>query len=68
MLAGLLAIGSELDPAGLATTADLDLRLHDAGISDLVGGGHRFLDGTGWFAAGNGDSVAGEELFALVFE
>ena len=68
MLLGLLAVLGDLDAAGLAAAADEDLRLDDAGVADLVGGGHGLLDGGGGRALRDGHAVAGEELLALVFE
>ncbi len=68
MLLGLGAVVGELDPAGLAAAADQDLRLDDARIAELVGGGGRLLDGGGGRAFRHGHAVAGEELLALIFE
>ena len=67
-LLGLLAVLRDLDPAGLPAAADLHLRLDDAGVADLVGGGDGLLDGGGGGAAGHRHPVAGEQLLALVFE
>jgi hypothetical protein len=56
----------ELDAAGLASTADLDLRLHDHASTQLLG---RFLR-VRWVldddAQGDRYIVVGEELFRLV--
>ena len=68
MLLGLGAVLGDLDAAGLAAAADLHLRLDDAGIADLVGGGDGLLDGRGRGAAGHRHPVPGEELLALIFE
>ena len=43
--AHLVGVGRELDAAGLAAPAHLDLRLHDDRIADPLGGGHRGVDG-----------------------
>ena len=42
---GLGAVLGDLDAAGLAAASDLHLRLDDAGIADLVGGGDGLLHG-----------------------
>ena len=65
---GLLAVGGDLDAAGLAAAADQDLRLDDAGIAELVGGGDRLLDRGGGRALGHRHAVAREQLLALIFE
>ena len=68
VLLGLLAAVGDLDAAELAAPADLDLRLDRAWVADLIGGGHRVLDGPGGLAVRDRDTVAGEELLALVLE
>ena len=68
MLLGLVAVLRDLDAAGLAAAADLHLRLDHARVADLVGGGDRLVDGPGRRAGGHGDTVAREELLALVLE
>ena len=45
MLARLVAVLGDLDAAGLAAAADLHLRLDDARVADLVGGGDGLVDG-----------------------
>ncbi len=68
MCPGFVLILGDLDPAGLATTADQDLGLDHAGIADAVGRGHRRVDVCSGFALGDGDARLGEELLALKFE
>ena len=68
VLLGLHAVLGHLDAAGLAAAADLHLRLDDAGVADLVGRRDGLLDGGGRSAGGDGHSMAGEQLLALVFE
>ena len=48
------AILRDLDPAGLAAAADLDLGLDHAGIADVIGGGDRLLDADGGRPSGTG--------------
>ncbi len=71
-VAGVLAylglVVGELDAAGLATTADLHLRLDDDGVAGLIGLLHRLVDGVGGAAWAHRDVVAGEVLLALVLE
>ena len=64
----LAAVGGELDAARLAAPADQHLRLDDAGIAELVGGGDRLLDGGGGRSPGHGNAAAGEQLLALILE
>ena len=68
MRLGLAPVVGELDAARLAAPADQHLRLDDAGIAQLVGGGDRLLDGGGGGSAGHGNAAAGEQLLALVLE
>ena len=68
MLARLAGVLCDLDAAGLAAPPDLDLCLDDTGVPDLVRGADGLLDGACRDALGDGDSVAGEELLALVLE
>ena len=65
MLLGLVGGLGELDPAGLAAAAGLDLRLddHDA---ELLGGRPGLGGGVGDDAEGDRDIVLGEELLRLV--
>jgi len=65
---GLGAVVGHLDAAGLAAPADQDLGLDDARVADLVGRGDGLGDGRGGTPVGDGDTVAGEELLALVLE
>ena len=64
----LVGIVGELDAAGLAAPADLDLGLDDDGISGSLGLGYRLIDGEGDAARADRDAEAGEVLLALVFE
>ena len=66
--ARLVGVGRELDAAGLAAPAHLDLGLHDDGIADAVGHLHRLGHRGDGRAVGHGDAVAREQLLALVFE
>jgi hypothetical protein len=65
---GLLAVVGDLDAAGLAAPTDLHLRLDDARVADLVGGGDGLLDRGGRRAGGDRHAVAGKQLLALIFE
>ena len=56
----------ELDAAGLAAAAGLDLRLDDGHAADLLGGGLRLLGGLDDDAERRGHAVLGEELLRLV--
>src|SRR5262249_44641195 len=61
----------DLHSAALAATASVDLRFDDderiAGLRcEALRGGFRLVHGEGWIAFGNGDTVLGEDLFALV--
>ena len=58
----------DLDPAGLAASADLHLGLDHAGIADLLRGLDGRIDGVGDPAFGYWNPVAGEELLSLIFE
>jgi hypothetical protein len=58
----------DLDAAGLAAPADLDLRLDDDWVAELLRGGDGLVDGSRRLALRNGDAVLGEELLALVLE
>ena len=66
MLAALVGVGGQLDAAGLAPPADLDLRLDDDRVADPVGGGDGVVDGGDRLAGRHRDAVPGEELLALV--
>ena len=68
VVAGLLGVGGDLDPARLAAAADQHLGLDRAGIADPLGGGHGLLDGRRDLAARHGDAVLGEQLLALILE
>ena len=68
MGAHLVGVVGELDPAGLATSADLDLGLDDDRISGGFRLGDGLVDGQGDAAWAHRDAIAGEVLLALVFE
>jgi hypothetical protein len=68
VLLGLRARGGELDPAGLAAPADLDLGLDHDRVAELLGGRGGVGGGGRVAPVGNGHAVLGEQLFALVFE
>ena len=68
MLLGRSRVGGELDPARLAAPADLHLGLDHDRVAELVGGFYSFFHGGRVATVRHGDSVLGEELFALVFE
>jgi hypothetical protein len=68
VLARLLDVLGDLDPARLAATADQHLGLDRAGVADLLRRGDGGVDGVGDLAAGHGDPVLGEQLLALVLE
>ena len=68
VLLGLGAVVGQLDAAGLAAAADLDLGLDHHGVAELLGRGHGRFDGLGGPSLGHGHAVLGEELLALVFE
>src|SRR5207248_2593578 len=67
-VARLVAVLDHLDPAGLAAPPDQHLRLDDARIADLVGGGERLADAGGGLTVGHRHAVAGEQLLALILE
>src|SRR5690606_7243166 len=58
----------DLDATGLAALADRDLRLDDAGVADLVRGGHGVVHRVRVLAARHGDAVLREQLLALILE
>ena len=68
VLLGRGRVGGELDPARLAAPADLHLGLDDDRVAQLVGGFYSLLHGGRVTTLRHGNSVLGEELFALVFE
>ncbi len=68
VLAGLALVGRELDPAGLAPTADQHLCLDHHRVADLARRAHGVLDGAHGLAGGDPQSVAGEQLLALVLQ
>ena len=68
MGARLVGVLGDLDAAGLAAAADLDLGLDHARVADPLGRGHGGVDVGRRLALGNGDAGAGEELLSLVFE
>ncbi len=68
MLAGLRFVGRELDPAGLAASADQHLGLDDHRIADLVGRGYGVLYGRDGLAGRDLKPVAGEQLLALILK
>ncbi len=62
------AFAGQLHAAGLAAAADQDLRLDDDRVADLLGGADGVGDGRYRLAGGNLQTVAGEELLALILE
>ena len=68
MLADLVEVRGELDPAGLAAAADLHLRLDDDGVAEPLGDLGRLLGVVRIAALGDRDPVAREQLLALVLE
>ena len=68
MLARLLRVPGDLDPARLAPAADQDLGLDGDGKPDPLRGGDSLVGRGGDLAAGHGHSVLREELLSLVFE
>ena len=68
VLARLALVGGELDAAGLAAAADQHLRLDDDRVADLAGGAHGVVDGRDGLTGGHPQSVAGEQLLALVLQ
>ena len=68
VLLGLSSVGSDLDPAGLAATADQHLGLDRAGVADPLGGGDSVLNRRGDLAARHGYAVRGEKLLALILK
>src|SRR5207253_2104316 len=63
-----LGVIGQLNAAGLAPAADLDLCFDDDGVAGPVGSSDRVVDGVGGAAGGDGDAVLREVLLALVFE
>src|SRR6202034_2997098 len=57
-----------LDSAGLAPSADLDLGLNHARITDVVGRVRGLVDGLGMPSERHGNAVAGEQLLALILK
>ena len=68
VLARLVLVVGQLDPAGLPAAPDLHLCLDDAREADLLGGRDGLVDGARRASVWDGDVVAGEELLALIFE
>ncbi len=68
VLRGLGAVVGDLDPAELAAPADLDLCLDRARIADRLGGGDGLLDGPRRLPGRDRNTVAREQLLALVLE
>ena len=64
----LVGVLGDLDAAGLAAAADLDLGLDDDREAELLGRFAGLLRRRGMAALGHGDAVLGEQLLALVFE
>ncbi len=63
---GLLGGRRDLDPAGLAAAADLDLRLDDDDAADALGRGPRLLRSRGHLAGEHGYAVLLEHVARLV--
>lgn len=61
-------LGREFDPARLASSAGLDLRLHDNRPPDVDSGGAGFVRRRCDAATGNRHAVRGEEVARLVFQ
>ena len=69
VLAHLVGVVGQLDPARLAATADLDLRLdHDRVLPDAVGRCNGVLDRRDRFALRHRNVEGSEELLSLVLE
>ncbi len=68
VLARLLDVLGDLDPARLAAAADQHLRLDRAGVADPLRRGDGVIDVGSDLAARHGDAVLGEKLLALVLE
>ena len=68
VLRGLGTIVGDLDPAELAAPADLNLCLDRARISDRLGGGDGVVDGPRRLPGRDRNTVAREQLLALVLE
>ena len=61
-------VGRELHAAGLAAPADQDLGLDDHRVADLGGSRDGVLDVRHRLSGGDPQSVAGEQLLALVLQ
>jgi hypothetical protein len=68
VLAHLGLVGGELDPACLAAPADQHLGLDHHWIAEALGRLHRLLDRLCRLAVGHLQTVAGEQLLALVLQ
>jgi hypothetical protein len=68
VLASLVLVLRDLDAAGLAAAADLDLRLDGTGEADVLRGGDGLVDRARRASVWDGDSVTGKQLLALIFE
>ena len=65
---GVVGVVGELDAAGLAAAADLDLRLDDDGRGDLARDRLRLLGRLGDATGEHGHAVRGEQVTRLVLE
>jgi len=61
-------VRGELDAAGLAAAADQDLRLDDDRVADIGRRSDGLLDGVSHLSRRHAQSVAGEQLLALVLQ
>src|SRR5262249_28272359 len=59
-------VPDELHATRLATSAGVDLRLHDAGEAEARSRGHRFLDGEAGLAVGHRHAVAPKDFLRLM--
>ncbi len=68
VLAHLLDVVGEFDPAGFAASTDFYLSLDDDRVPDAFGDGHGFFNGVGDVTGRDGDAIAREVLLALILK